>query len=400
MDRQLDEAPCGFLVLTDDGKILSVNKTLLKLLGFDGPDLINKHVNQILTKPSRVFCQLYFFPLIKVESKIEEMHFSLLKKNGEEVPALIFANRYIQEGISINECVFVPMHKRLEYESEILKARNIADAALKEAAKTNAELTTVLAALKEKQEELVEMNKQKEVYQERIKRELDLAKSIQGISLSTPFSNEQIGISAYYQSSTELSGDMYSFYEVSPGKYGFIILDVMGHGISSALISMSLRSLFQLLIMKGASAEEIMAELDTQLHLLFRNGNGIKHYCTAVFLTIDTNKQEIEYINAGHPPAIWLGLDGKKTEFKSTMPPIGMFEDLKFNKSSFSYEKGGRLFLYTDGVTDAISDNTLNILLKEQEPIETIKEKIVHFLKLDEEMGIKVDDRCFLLIDV
>ncbi|UPO87294.1 SpoIIE family protein phosphatase [Niallia sp. Man26] len=400
MDRQLDEAPCGFLMLSDNGNILSVNRTLLELLGFDRHDLINKHMNQLLTKPSRIFCQLYFFPLIRHENKIEEMHFSLQKKGGEEIPALIFANRHKKEGVFVIECVLVPMHQRLEFESEILKARNIAAAALKEAAETNKELENVLCELQAKQKELIKLNKQKEQYQERIKRELDLAKNIQGISLSTPFSNEEISISAYYQSSNELSGDMYSFYQISPGKYGFIILDVMGHGISSALISMSLRSLFQLLIMKGATAEEIMAELDTQLHLLFRNGDGIKHYCTAIFLTIDTNTKEIEYINAGHPPALWIGRDTEITEFKSTIPPIGIFEDLTFRKSSFAYQEGGRLFLYTDGVTEAISANTLNLLVKEQEPIHAIKEKIVHFLKLDEEIGIKVDDRCFLLIEV
>ncbi|MCM3216361.1 SpoIIE family protein phosphatase [Niallia taxi] len=400
MDRQLDEVPCGYLLLSDEGEILSVNKTLLELLGNEHADLVNMHFHQILTKASRAFCQLYFFPLLKIEGRIEEMHFSLQKKDGTEVPALIFARRKTKEGRVANECIIVPMLQRLEYESELLKARNIADDALKEAAATNAELTKVLEALKVKQKELVKLNKQNEEYQERITKELELAKSIQGISLSVPFCNEEISISAYYQSSTELSGDMYSFYKISPGKYGFIILDVMGHGISSALISMSLRSLFQMLIMKKASAAEIMRELDTQMHLLFRNGDGIKHYCTAIFLTIDTNKKEIEYINAGHPPAVWIGPDNEVMEFKATMPPIGMFEDLNFPQKSFSYQESGRLFLYTDGVTEAISSKALNLLLKEKEPSEMTKDKIVHFLELDEEMAIKVDDRCFLLIDL
>ena len=143
-----------------------------------------------------------------------------------------------------------------------------------------------------------------------------------------------------------------------------------------------------------------MRELDTQMHLLFRNGDGIKHYCTAIFLTIDTNKKEIEYINAGHPPAVWIGPDNEVMEFKATMPPIGMFEDLNFPQKSFSYQESGRLFLYTDGVTEAISSKALNLLLKEKEPSEMTKDKIVHFLELDEEMAIKVDDRCFLLIDL
>lgn len=84
----------------------------------------------------------------------------------------------------------------------------------------------------------------------------------------------------------------------------------MGHGVSSALITMSLQSMFQKLISKGVAPDMVLKELDQFLHNLFQNNEDAWHYCTAIYLNIDISEQTIEYINAGHPLPLRKGKTG------------------------------------------------------------------------------------------
>ncbi|WP_227936940.1 SpoIIE family protein phosphatase [Alkalihalobacillus deserti] len=401
MDEQLNEAPCGFLTLSDEGIIVSINQTLLKLLGYRLDQLLGQNINCILSVPAQMFYQLYFFPLVKVEKQVEEMYISLLSKMDEEIPVLLNARRSDHEGVPLNECVLMPMHKRNEFENELLKTKKEAEEALAAKNKANAELEIVLQTLQKKQEELLDLNQQNQKYKIDTEKELELARKIQETSLTAPIQNEHLEVESFYKASSDLSGDMYGFYQIDSHRYGIIILDVMGHGISSALVSMSLHSLFQRLISIGFSPEIVMKELDHHLHDLFQNNDEARHYCTAIYFLIDTNKQEIEYINSGHPPAFWQDPNGIQHELFSMTPPVGLIEGIKFKTNTFTYTKGGRLLLYTDGVTDPLGFNHLQSILKEnqKDSLAELKDRILKSLHHKEHTYHKNDDQCFILVD-
>jgi phosphoserine phosphatase RsbU/P len=400
MDEQLNDAPCGFLTLSENSMMLSINHTLLKLLDYHVDQLRGSHINSILTVPARIFYQFYFVPLIKLENLIEEMHLSLQTSNGKEIPVIMNALPRKENGKNVIDCVLMPMRNRSKYENELLTAKKEAESALIAKHKANADLEDALNSLKQKQEELLKLNKQNQAYKVNTKRELELARKIQITSLTDPIINESIHIEAFYEASNELSGDIYGFYQLDEHRYGVILLDVMGHGISSALITMSLHSLFQRLIATGSNIEDVMKELDTHLHKLFQSNDEAWHYCTAINLLIDTHKQEIHYINAGHPPAFWQHPNGNLHELKSTTPPLGTFEDTLFKTNTLTYNKGGRLLLYTDGITDPLGEKHLYTLLMENssQSIYTLKEKIIHSLKDQNHPYLKSDDQCFIII--
>ena len=111
MDEQLDHAPCGFLTLSEDGLILSINHTLLKILNYTQNPFIGQHVNSILTVPARLFFQFYFFPLIKLEQQVEEMYISLVSSKGDEIPVLINALQKKRNETMVLECILIPMRK-------------------------------------------------------------------------------------------------------------------------------------------------------------------------------------------------------------------------------------------------------------------------------------------------
>ncbi|WP_100405847.1 PP2C family protein-serine/threonine phosphatase [Bacillus solitudinis] len=402
MDERLNYAPCGFLTISEDGVILSINHTLLTILESHLDKLRGKHINSILTVPSQLFHQFYFVPLIKLERQIEEMNISLESENGKEIPVIMNALPRKRNGRTVIDCVLIPMGKRSKYEGELLIAKKEAEAALIAKHQANAELEVALKNLREKQEELLELNKQNQTYKINTKKELELARKIQVTSLTDPIFNQHIQIESFYEASNELSGDIYGFYQLDQHRYGIILLDVMGHGISSALITMSLHSLFRRLISQGFNAEFVMKELDNHLHSLFQNNEEARHYCTAIYLLIDTNTQRIDYINAGHPPAFWQDPNGKQYHLHSSTPPIGTFEGIEFKTNTFTYRKGGRLLLYTDGVTDPLGSEHLSKLLTESLslPISKLKDEIVEALNTSKNYYQKSDDQCFIVVDL
>lgn len=402
MNEHLDHMPCGFFTLSNGGDLLSCNQTLGKLLGYDVDALVGQHVNVMLAESAKAFIQLYFFPLITMQHYVEEMYLSLESKCGKEIPVLLNASLQNDIEKQVITCVIIPMRKRDEYENQLLIARKVAEEALKEKAKVHANLEETHYNLQENQMRLLKVNRQNQQFKTDIQNELELAKKIQEKSLTEAVSNDCIEIDSHYHASRELSGDNYGFYQINDHQYGAILLDVMGNGISSALISMSLHPLFQRLITKGFTADVVIEELDSYLHTLFYNNQESWHYCTAIYMIIDTDKQTVECTNAGHPPAILQNELGVQQECHSTSPPIGAFEGLMFKTNTFTYEKNSRIFLYTDGVSEAIGETDLRILLKESasEPMSQVKNHILELLQIKEENQYRDDDQCFILIDL
>lgn len=129
MDELLDTAPCGFLSFGDDGRVLTANATLLGWLGLGAGELAGRHLESLLPAGGRIFYQTYFFPLLALHGRAEEVYLSLRGAGGEDVPVLANAARRRRGGAHVNECVFVPMRQRRRFEDEILAAKREAEEA-------------------------------------------------------------------------------------------------------------------------------------------------------------------------------------------------------------------------------------------------------------------------------
>ncbi|SDK34607.1 PP2C family protein-serine/threonine phosphatase [Sediminibacillus albus] len=388
MDEQLNQAPCGFLTLSTEGAIVSMNEMLLRLLGYRRDELVGQHINVILSNSARVFFQLYFIPMVTQKGFVEEMYLSLATNHqSEEIPILLNASMNESSRHKLIDCAFLPMQRRNDYEDQLLLANKVAKDALNKK-------QIALEELEAKQDQLIKINKQNQ-------NELQLAKKIQETSLTDAFTNDRMQVESYYKASKELSGDIYGFYQINNHQYGVILLDVMGHGISSALVTMSLQSLYQKVIPKGMKPASVMKELDSHLHYLFHNDEEAWHYCTAIYLFIDTEKHTIEYINSGHPPAIYHDKNGRQEELCATNPPLGTFEGIKYNSKTIRYAEGSRLLLYTDGVSELIGYNYLqDLLMKSRNAVSQMKEEILLELNQKENSYYQKDDQCFILIDL
>ncbi|WP_396953745.1 PP2C family protein-serine/threonine phosphatase [Neobacillus mesonae] len=193
--------------------------------------------------------------------------------------------------------------------------------------------------------------------EERIQYELDLAKQVQRSMLSGPLHEDNVTISAVYKPSFELAGDLYAWYRISPTRYGVILLDVMGHGISSSLVCMYIYSVLKDTIIGLGDPVEVMQELNRRMNQLKMPDSLslINYYFTAIYFVLDTEAQTIEYVNAGHPAGIAI-VDDEVKLLTSGSCALGFFDEIEMVKEVIPYRDEARILLYTDGVSEWLED--------------------------------------------
>jgi sigma-B regulation protein RsbU (phosphoserine phosphatase) len=187
----------------------------------------------------------------------------------------------------------------------------------------------------------------------KIRNELDLAKQVQRSVLSLPVDNEAIEIDANYFPSFELAGDMYSWYKIDDSRYGVILLDMMGHGISSSLVCMFISSVLEETITRLVDPELVIFELNRYMSQLYNKDQFIQYYFTAIYLVIDTKQRTIEYVNAGHPPGV-VFTGGQPVLLDQGSCAVGFFEQIDIVKAKINYDDSVRIFLFTDGFLEAV----------------------------------------------
>jgi PAS domain S-box-containing protein len=129
MHPLLDNAPCGFISVADDGTMVDVNATLASLLGFARMELRGWHVQKILPPGGRIFYQTHVFPMLRMHGVAEEIYLALRTKEGDSIPVLMNAIRHTRDGAFVSDCVFMRMIQRGEYETQLLEARRLAEQA-------------------------------------------------------------------------------------------------------------------------------------------------------------------------------------------------------------------------------------------------------------------------------
>src|SRR5690606_13916771 len=149
VEQQLDRAPCGYLVLDQDLRIVEMNKTLQNMTGTKNP----QHMHDLLTIASRVYFQTYFTPSIKMHGTVNEMFLTLKSDSG---PMPVLMNTTEQDGFY--ECALIQMSVRGEYEKELLLAKRNAEQINQETVEAYEKLQVLMAEVECKQQELMDLN--------------------------------------------------------------------------------------------------------------------------------------------------------------------------------------------------------------------------------------------------
>jgi len=193
---------------------------------------------------------------------------------------------------------------------------------------------------------------------ERIDRELEVAKQIQTSSIPTvfpPFPNEKrFDIFASMRTAKEVGGDFYDFFFVGDNKLAFLIADVSGKGIPAAMFMMTSKSIIKSYAETGISVEEVLSKANNEL---CRN-NDAGMFVTVWLGIIDLKTGIVSCSNAGHNPPALLKKDGTVSYMNEKCGLVlAAMENINYKKFECKLTKGDKLFLYTDGITEAINEN-------------------------------------------
>ncbi|MEI6949402.1 ATP-binding protein [Paraflavisolibacter sp. H34] len=163
MTDQFPSLPCGLFSFDDEGRILAVNDTLCAWLQRSPEALEGQKVNVLLTLPSLIFYQTHFFPLLKMQQAAEEIFLTLKAADGTGIPVLVSARRTEAELRTANVCCCLALWNRVNYEEELIAARNKAEKALQENTallEVQARLQQQIALLDEKMFQLEQRNEE------------------------------------------------------------------------------------------------------------------------------------------------------------------------------------------------------------------------------------------------
>ncbi|MEB8704084.1 fused response regulator/phosphatase [Bacillus cereus] len=245
-----------------------------------------------------------------------------------------------------------------------------------------------------------ELNWHKE-QEENLRNELDLATQVQRNLLSSPLREDHIKIEASYLPSFKLAGDMYYWYKIDENRYGIILLDVMGHGISASLVCMFISSVLRETIKCLIDPELVIKELNKYMTLLHNENDNIPYYFTAIYLVVNTEDRTVEYVNAGHPSGYVLVDETNVVELDRGSCAVGFFDEIKVKKTVIPFEKNAQILLFTDGVLEAIANDEF----ESEEKLRTFTERkwgdlegeIEGFYK-EEQKKAQSDDMCLIMI--
>lgn len=247
---------------------------------------------------------------------------------------------------------------------------------------------------------------------EAMEEELRLAREIQqaGVPKSLPEidgGDWKLKFQHIYQPATDLAGDFLEVRNLGDGRAGFLVCDVMGHGVRAALIVSMLRGLVEKQGRIAGSPGEFLAGLNDGLsHLLERI--GLTMFATASYGVVDSRKGEVCLASAGHPSPIGK-ISGKVEvlEFAKGAkgPALGMLPGMPYGEMVLPLVGLEALWCFTDGVFEVRNGSD------EEYGVERMKEilasesgfRIVDLVedarKFSEGRGFE-DDVCLLELEV
>lgn len=180
--------------------------------------------------------------------------------------------------------------------------------------------------------------------------ELLIAQNIQQSALSTDYpDHDAFQISTCMIPARQVGGDFYDFFFTDRNHFAIVAADVSGKGIPAALYMMKA----QTLIKNIAKEKHDLADLFSQINNELYEGNENCMFVSAFMAVINIFSGEVEYINAGHTHPLFDDGTGYRFLSPETNTVLGIRKNFRFKAQTLKMKRNDRIFLYTDGVTEA-----------------------------------------------
>jgi serine phosphatase RsbU (regulator of sigma subunit) len=169
-----------------------------------------------------------------------------------------------------------------------------------------------------------------------------------------------VQVSSRYLPSQELAGDSFDYRWIDDDHLIVYLIDVSGHGIAPALLSVSVHNLLRsgsLPLRTLLNPDKVLAELNRLFQMDSHGGN----YLTMWFGIYEMSSRTLRYASAGHPPALAINRDAGTvtiTALSNPSVPIGMLDDTTYTATSYTVPPGSQLLIYSDGAYEFESRKT------------------------------------------
>ena len=211
------------------------------------------------------------------------------------------------------------------------------------------QLETMVAA---RTRELQTSNQRLQIAHEALKQDLSMAKVVQEALVRE--GDAEFGafsVSARMTPAQQIGGDFVEFTDASDGKLSFVLGDVSGKGVAAALFMAASQS-----AVMGAFAELTgVSTIANEANRRLCQQNPMGLFVTCVLGVLDVESGRFDYVCAGHEPAYVVGPDDRRRPLPMTQGlAMGLMDDFEYASGSEVIQPGETLFIYTDGLTDAV----------------------------------------------
>lgn len=330
--RLVDNSGIGMGLLAPDGQFESVNQAMCDFFGYDAATLRTK-TWQELTAPEYMDAD---------RKNIEE----LLAGRSESYrmdKQYVHADGHLIWGDLSVSCLRTTDGEVEDFVPQIIDITAEVEARQK-------------LALRDEQNRLLAQGLQAQ--QDLLKSDLRSAAAYVSSVLPDDIENGPVQVSSRYLPSQELAGDCFDYRWVDDDHMIAYLLDVSGHGIEPALLSISVHNMLRsgsLPLTTLLAPEQVLSELNRRFQMDKHSG----HYFTMWFGVYEKSTRELRYASAGAPPALACNFETGTpavAELDTPSLPVGMFEDTTFSSRSYSVPPGARILLYSDGAYELALD--------------------------------------------
>jgi serine phosphatase RsbU (regulator of sigma subunit) len=195
-----------------------------------------------------------------------------------------------------------------------------------------------------------------QVRRERVMRDLQIAEQVQRSFLPQQLpAVPGYEFFAHYKPAMTIGGDYYDFVELPDGRWAILLGDVAGKGVPAALLMAKLSAEAKIQVLTQSNA----ADAFTKINQYLWNAGLSDRFMTLAGAVLDPREHRVRLINAGHvAPMIYRSgaeelvdaLDAERSGF-----PLGVIPDSQYQVVDINLSVGETLFVFTDGVTDALN---------------------------------------------
>lgn len=202
-------------------------------------------------------------------------------------------------------------------------------------------------------------------------RDLSEARKLQQALIPETFRVWESGqIALFLKPAGHVGGDLVGFFEIDDSRIGIYSLDVSGHGVASAMMTARLAGYFSdarpnqnIALRFGADGarEAFPAEkIASRFNCIMLDELQVDQYFTMTYAELNMDTGRVSLVQAGHPHPMVVRQNGTIEYYGKGGLPIGLFPDAQYTRVDLALQKGDRLFLLSDGVTECFPapDNT------------------------------------------